>query len=379
MSQFASNSDHRETLLSFKLVKRYRDFTLDCSGDLREGITAVYGLSGSGKTTLLNCIAGLTTPTDGQIELSGRTVYSRRRRVNIPPDRRRFGYVFQDSALFPHMTVIQNLLYGYRLTPASARRVEPEQLVEMFGLGTLLERGVGRLSGGERQRVALARALATSPDLLLLDEPLSSLDVRYRGVIIQYLRLVRRELGTSMLYVTHSISEVLALASSALVLDSGRSVAHLRPTELAADPHLSALSDNDALENMLEGVIAGDPDEDGLTRITVGRVELLAPSVEAAPGDTATIAIRAADVIISLEESHSLSARNIVPAVVEETHALDGRAFVYLDVGVRLAAEITLGSLRALKLRPGSEVWLILKTAGIVVTGPAKGAPYRRR
>ena len=335
-----------------------------------QGITAVFGPSGSGKTTLLNCIAGLITPTDGDIEISGRILYSNRRNVNVSPEHRRFGYVFQDSALFPHMNVLQNVLYGYRLTPPSARRVDPDQLIELFGLRPLLERGVARLSGGERQKVALARALATSPQLLLLDEPLSSLDIRFRGVIIQYLRRVRRELGTSMLYVTHSISEVLALAESVLVLDAGRSVAHMPSPELAADPRLSALTDYDALENLVEGAVAGEPDEDGLTRIKVGRVELLAPSVEAGPGDAVTVAIGAADVIIALEESQLLSARNIVPARVEETHALDNRVLVYVDIGVRLAAEITLGSLRNLKLRPGSEVWLILKTAGIVVAGP---------
>ena len=375
MPHLARNTGPQQALLSFDLVKRYGGFALECSGNLGEGITAVYGLSGSGKTTLLNCIAGLTTPNEGAIELSGRTLYSNINKVNVPPERRRFGYVFQESALFPNMTVLENVLYGYRLTPEDSRRVDPEHLVEMFGLAPLLERGVARLSGGERQRVALARALATSPELLLLDEPLSSLDVRFRGVIIQYLRRVQRELGTSMLYVTHSISEVLALASSALVLDSGRSVAHLRPTELAADPHLSALSDNDALENILEGAVAGGPDDDGLDRIAVGRVELLAPSVDAAPGDTVTVAVRAADVIIALEEFRSLSARNVIPAIVEEIHALEGRALVYVDIGVRLAAEITLGSLRSLELRPGTEVWLILKTAGIVATGPAINSP----
>ena len=374
MPRPANNIEPQQALLSFELTKSFKDFTLNCSGDLGEGITAVYGHSGSGKTTLLNCIAGLTSPNAGEISLSGRTLYSKLNNVNVPPERRRFGYVFQDSALFPHMTVLENVLYGHRLTPEASRRVDPEQLVEMLGLASLLERGVAQLSGGERQRVALARALATSPELLLLDEPLSSLDVRFRGVIIQYLRRVRRELGTSMLYVTHSISEVLALASSALVLDSGRSVAHVRPTELAADPQLSSLSENDALENILEGTVAGEPDDDGLTRIAVGDMELLAPSVGAASGDTVTVAIRAADVIIALEEMQSISARNIVPATVGETHALEDRALVYVDVGVSLAAEITLGSLRALDLKPGREVWLILKTAGIVVTGPPAAA-----
>ena len=356
-------------MLSFDLVKRYSGFTLACSGELKEGVTAIFGQSGSGKTTLLNCIAGLVTPSEGEITALGRRIYSSRDRINLPPERRRFGYVFQDSALFPHMTVWQNIVYGYKLTPVEQRRIDPEQLVELFGLDRLVDRGVTHLSGGERQRVALARALATSPELLLLDEPLSSLDVRFRGVIIQYLRRVWRELRTSMIYVSHSISEVLAIAGSALVLSGGEVVAYASPHDLAANPDVVTTADYAALENLVEGEVVSGPDEDGLTRIRIGRVELLAPGVEAQPGEQVMVSIRAADVIIALEASTMMSARNVLPARIEEVHAVGGRALVYADIGIRLAAEITLGSLRGLGLKPGGEVQLILKTTGIVVAG----------
>ena len=199
--------------------KSFADFTLECEARFGEGITAIFGPSGSGKSTLLNSIAGLTRPDQGHISFGGDLLYSSGDGTHVPPDKRRFGYVFQDSALFPHMSVADNIRYGYRLTAREHRRIEPSQLVELLRLERLLDRGVGNLSGGEKQRVALARALATSPRLLLLDEPLASLDGGLRGVILGYLKRIRSELGTPMVYVSHSISEVMALADSALVAE----------------------------------------------------------------------------------------------------------------------------------------------------------------
>ena len=212
-------------MLSLKVRKTFDGFTLDCEAQFGDGVTAIFGPSGSGKSTLLNSIAGLVRPDEGEITFDGKALYSSHDGAHVPPEKRRFGYVFQDSALFPHMSVSDNIHFGYKLTAREDRRIEPSQLVELLQLQRLLERGVANLSGGERQRVALARALATSPRLLLLDEPLASLDGGLRGVILGYLKRIRRELGTPMVYVSHSISEVLALADNALVLRNGNVVA----------------------------------------------------------------------------------------------------------------------------------------------------------
>lgn len=362
-----------EAMLSFRIVKRYPGFSLDCEAEFAPGITAVFGPSGSGKTTLLDCIAGLVTPTEGEIHLRGRAVYSSAGRRNIPPEKRRVGYVVQDSALFPNMNVRRNILYGYNLTPGHLRKIEPEHLIELFQLAPLMDRGVANLSGGERQRVALARALATSPDILLLDEPLASLDVGFRGVIIRYLKRVWRELHTPMVYVSHSISEVMALAESALVLSGGRRVAQGKPSDLLARPDVMALADYSPLENLLEAQVVHRTDGDGLAVLRVGNAELLAPNVHRDPGETVTVSLRAGDIILALDVPSRMSARNVVPATVDRLSVVGGRVLVYADVGAVLVVEITPAALRDLDLREGQQVWLVIKSASIIVLDTAGG------
>ena len=334
---------------------------------LRFGVTAIFGPSGSGKTTLLNCIAGLITPDEGEIEVPGQVVFSSSRGRNVPPEKRGFGYVFQEAALFPHMSVRENLMYGYKLTPAERRTTRPEHLVELFRLSPIMDRGVANLSGGERQRVALARALATSPELLLLDEPLASLDVGFQGVIMEYLKRVWRELRTPMVYVSHSISEVMSLAESVLVLSDGRPVIHARPSQALVHPGVSAMADFATLENILEAEVLSATSDDGLAQLRVGNSRLLASGVRRQSGETVMISIGAGDIILTLDVPSRISARNVVAAVVEEIHTLDSRVLVYTDVGARIVAEITPSALRDLDLRNGQPVYLIIKTNSILV------------
>ena len=354
-------------MLAFRITKRYPGFSLECEADFESGVTAVFGPTGSGKTTLLECIAGLVTPDEGQIEALGKTIYSSATGTSVPPERRRFGYVFQDAALFPHMTVWDNIRYGYRLTPAHRRRTEPEDLVQLFQLSGLLDRGVSALSGGERQRVALARALATSPDLLLLDEPLASLDVAFRGVIIRYLKRVWSELGTPMVYVSHSISEVMALAGDTLVLANGRRVVQGRPSQVLVHPGVSALADYATLENLLEAEVVSGQEGGVAAQLVVGTERLMVPEVNAKPGDVVTISIRAGDIILALDVPTRISAQNVLRGRVEEIHDLGARVLVYVDVGTRLVVEITPGALKDLDLRQGQHVHLIVKSTSIML------------
>ena len=353
-------------MLELRVRKSFADFALECDAEFGEGVTAIFGPSGSGKSTLLNSIAGLMRPDEGRISFEGDVLYSSGEGTHVPPEKRRFGYVFQDSALFPHMSVADNIHFGYKLTAREDRVIEPSQLVELLQLERLMGRGVGYLSGGERQRVALARALATSPRLLLLDEPLASLDGGLRGVILGYLKRIRRELGTPMVYVSHSISEVMALADNALVLREGRVVAYGRASEALVMPEVSAFAQFDTLENLLDAAVVKRFDEENLAELKVGVARVLAAGVQKAEGETLTVSIRAGDIIVSRQIPPQTSARNAIPARVSEIHMVDSMVLVYADIGTRVAVEITSNSLDALGLREGTQMYLIIKANSVI-------------
>ena len=360
-------------MLEFGLRSSFGDFALECEARFGDGVTAIFGPSGSGKSTLLNSIAGLVRPDVGEIRFRGEALYSSNEGINVPPEIRRFGYVFQDSALFPHMSVSDNIHYGYKLTPREDRRIEPSQVVELLQLKRLLDRGVSNLSGGERQRVALARALAISPRLLLLDEPLASLDGGLRGVILGYLKRIRHELDIPMIYVSHSISEVMALADNALVLKDGKVVAFGQPSEALVMPEVSAFAQFDTLENFLDGVVGKRYDDEDLAELEVGNASLLAVGVKRNEGESLTVSIRAGDIIVSRQIPPQTSARNAIRATVSEIHAVDSRVLVYADIGTRVVVEITPNSLEALGLREGTEIYLIIKANSVIPLEGSRG------
>ena len=356
-----------ENFIEFNIRKRFTGFDLDCEASFGPGVTAIFGPSGTGKPTVLNCLAGMAKPDEGSISVDGRTVFSSESKTDVRPEKRRFGYVFQDSVLFPHKSVRDNIQYGYNLTPVGSREIDLDHLVDMLGLSPLMSRNVKNLSGGEKQRVALARALAISPKLLLMDEPLASLDARFKGTIISYLKRIVRELKIPMVFVSHSLSEVTTLSDDTLAIEGGRTVAFGPTRSLLGSPALAAVADYAALENILEGQAL--PSQDGATtsKIRVGEAELLIPAIDAAPGDAVMVSVRAGDIILSLEAPQKISARNIVKAVVREIHDLGSQVLVFADVGERITVEITPGALADLSLRVGSNVYLVIKTNSITV------------
>ncbi len=207
-------------MIVLDIVLHQGGFTLDLRVKLDQPVTAVFGPSGAGKTTVLDAIAGLRTPATGSIAIDGRVLFDAERGLNVPPHRRHVGYVAQDVALFPHMSVRRNVLYGRR----EGQRLSLAAVAEMLEIGTLLDRDVPQLSGGERQRVALARALMSAPEILLLDEPLAAVDVERRRRILPYLERVRDQLRVPIVYVTHDPGEARQLANEVIVLDNGRVV-----------------------------------------------------------------------------------------------------------------------------------------------------------
>ena len=357
-------------LVGFDVVKDYPGFRLECSAEFRAGVTAVFGKSGSGKTTLLNCLSGIERPDEGRIDILGRRVYGDSPPTHLPPERRRIGYLMQEGCLFPHMSVAHNISYGHRLLPPGRRTVGTAEIISLLELTGLLERPVAGLSGGEAQRVALARALASCPDILLLDEPLSALDAPMRGVIIRYLKAVRAKLRIPMVLVSHSLSEVLALADEALVLSGGRAIAQGPPARVLVDPTVGALADYPDLENLLDGRIVRPSEGPRSGVVRVGAADLEAPDVHGRAGEETTVAIGAADIIVSSVRPQGLSARNVVAARVTGLHPVGVRTVAYCDLGVSIAVELSPGAVSELQLREGSDIFLIIKSNSIKVLSP---------
>ena len=361
-----------EPFLELHFRKSYPDFTLELDVSLGAGITAIFGPSGSGKSTTLNCIAGMTRPDSGTVQLWGRTLFSTEGRflaINRPPEKRRVGYVHQEGLLFPHLRVRENILYGYNNTPKHRRHLRPNHLVELLELDHLLHRMPATLSGGERQRVALARAMAASPDVLLLDEPLASLDMPSRGRILRRLKAVYKNTGISMVYVSHALSEVTALAEQALVLSNGKQVALDAPQQVLHQEPVLPLLEPAHMETLLEGRVAGHHPESGLTEAAFSGLTLWLPAVDQGVGAEITVAVRASDVMVAAEPPHGLSARNVLQATVTALDRVGDSMLVSANAGAIILAALTPEAATALELRPGAEVSLVLKASSIVVLG----------
>ena len=349
------------TVLTFALYARNKGFTLDCAGDAGAGITALFGPSGSGKTTTLHCVAGVARPDRGRIVLNGRPLYSSDDGTWVRPERRRVGYVFQDGALFPHLTVEAKISYGARLATESTKRIDVLEVVQILRLRPLMRRRIAGLSGGEKQRVALARALAASPEILLLDEPMASLDAGLRGVVIAYLRRLKRDLGIPMLYVSHSITETLALADRALLMQDGRITSFERPSRLLLESAAGFWHESGGLENLLEGEVMA------AGRVRVGDAFLSAAVGGRAAGDRVVLSIGAAEIILATRRPEGLSARNIVPAKLTSLDVEAGRAYATADLGVPLIVELTEGAVAELGLAAGRDIFLVFKSSSVAV------------
>jgi molybdate transport system ATP-binding protein len=349
-------------VLRLQLKKDLTQFELELDVSCRYAVTAIYGPSGAGKTSLLNMVAGLLPPDSGEIALDDQILFSSARGINLAPEKRRIGYVFQDDLLFPHLDVETNLRYGHDLLPAAQRRFAPDQIVDLLQLSPLLKRSIRRLSGGERQRIALGRALLSSPQLLLMDEPLASLDQGLKSRIIPYLRHIRREFDIPILYVSHSVAEILELTGQVIVLEKGQVLAHGDFFKIASQPGVLPLIEEHGFENVLPvEIIASDPSA-GFSRARCGEQEIKIPFSTQPIGSQLFIGLRADDIILSRKEPEGLSIRNALRGKITEIIDVGGTHLVYVDVGRRLASKITREAVEELELTVGSEVFCLIKT-----------------
>jgi molybdate transport system ATP-binding protein len=343
---------------------REGEFVLDVDVSAPTGFTILFGASGAGKTTLLDSIAGLATPDSGSIRVGSRVFFDKQASVNLPVSARKAGYVFQELALFPHLTVEGNIAYGLDRFPPAEREQRISTILEAFRIGDLRKRRPREISGGERQRVALARSLVTDPCILLLDEPLAALDSPTKARILDDLRAWNEAHRIPILYVTHSREEVFALGERVLVLDRGRVLAQGTPHVVMSAPRQETIAQLAGFENIFDAtVVAAHEDRGTMTcRLAGDKIELETPLVRAEEGSQLRVGIRAGDILLATQRPEGLSARNVLPGKVASVVRRDVIIAARVDVGVEMEVHLTLAARDALQLAPGREVWLILKT-----------------
>jgi molybdate transport system ATP-binding protein len=350
--------------LAVDVRHRLGTFTLETAFESAGRLTALFGHSGSGKTTLVNLIGGLQRPDAGRITVDGRTLVDTAAGRFVPAHRRRIGYVFQDARLFPHLTVRQNLAYGRFFAPRAERWADVPRIVEMLGIGALLDRRPGRLSGGEKSRVAIGRALAASPRLMLMDEPLASLDEARKAEILPYVERLRDEAGIPIVYVSHAIAEVARLATDVVVLAGGRAVASGPAAEVLARLDLAGPEERDETAALVEAVLEAQDEVFSLSVLRSAGGLWRVPRIDAALGSRMRARLRARDVMLALDRPQRISALNTLPAVVRSVAEAPGAtdALVHLDAGGdRLLARVTRQTVASLGLAPGTPVWAIVK------------------
>lgn len=355
--------------LSLSIQHRFAGFELDVAFEAPPGVTVLFGASGSGKTTLVNAVAGLLRPDAGRIVAGDWVLLDTAAGRCVPPHRRRLGYVFQEGRLFPHLTVRQNLLYGRWFAPRGAEAPSLGHVVELLGLGDLLDRRPGALSGGEKQRVAIGRALLAAPRLILADEPLAALDEARKAEILPYIERLRDAFGIPIVYVSHSLAEVARLATNLVLLDQGRVTASGPTIELMSRPDIPLLSATPEAGSVLEARVLRHEPAHGLTVLETRAGPLQIAQRPLPEGANLRVRILASDVLLSLKPLEGISALNILPGRVA---AIGGRHHdgAALEIGIDckgapLLARVTAKSAEQLRLVPGLPVYAVIKSVSI--------------
>jgi molybdate transport system ATP-binding protein len=353
--------------LKVAVSKQLGSFALNVGFELpTPGVAALFGPSGCGKSTTINIIAGLIAADRGEVSLDDSVLLDTERDLNVAAEKRRIGYVFQDARLFPHLNVAANLRYAERRA-AAPPYVRPDQIRALLDLEPLMGRRVHRLSGGERQRVAIGRALLSQPRLLLLDEPLASLDRERREEVLPYLETLRDQLSIPMVYVSHQFDEVLRLATHVVLMQSGSVSGQGSIGQMSLDPRLRSIIGPDAVGAVLDGTVIGQDALSGLTRVRVGEGELKVQAAGAAPGTRLRVQLLARDVIVSTRLPQHLSVRNnlkgIVTAVDDDGANSD---LVSIDIGgTEILARVTKAATRELALVAGLPAWALVKSVSL--------------
>jgi molybdate transport system ATP-binding protein len=353
-------------MLDIRLQKRHGDFRLDLAFQSDGAmVTALFGRSGSGKTSVIDMVAGLVRPDAGCVVVDGRVLFDSEKAIDLPPARRRVGYVFQDGRLFPHYTVRGNLLYGMERTPVAERCIGFESVVEVLGIGALLNRRPGKLSGGEKQRVAIGRALLTSPRLLLMDEPLASLDGARKAELLPFIACLPEQFGVPILYVSHSVDEVLRLADHLVLLEGGKTRDSGSVEEVMGRPEFALVSGGRNPASVIAATILKHDPARGTTHLTFSGGVMRVPLLSAEPGRRLRVRIEASDVMLALTRPEGLSVQNIFSAKITSLRPDNEQVDVGLDLGCPLHSQISAQACVDLDLKVGMPLFALIKSTAI--------------
>ena len=361
-------------MLDIEVRHQLGDFTIDAKFKTKEtGLVSLFGHSGSGKSSIMNMIAGLLKPQSGRIEINGRVLFDSDKKINIKPQDRKIGYVFQESRLFPHYTVKGNLLYGEKKNSSNRNKIYLSKVVKILGIEHLLKQKPGTLSGGERQRVALGRALLSSPEVLLMDEPLASLDETRKFEIIPLIETIRDEFNTPIIYVSHAIKEIIRLADFLVLIHKGSIKAVGTIEEISSRQDLRDLLNYHEMGSIIKAKVIEHDSEYSISTLSFPGGQLRIPKTEAAVGKIVSVRIRARDVSLSVIRPKKVSQLNVLEGKINKiddqrvsvNHNLNHETDICIDIGLPLWARITRLSINKLKLKEGQKVYALIKSTSI--------------
>jgi molybdate transport system ATP-binding protein len=359
----------RERTLHAEVFKRHSPvpsarFQLAAKLAVSPGVTVIVGHSGAGKTTLLRCIAGLSDPEVGRIAIGDRVLFDSRKEIRLEPARRRVAFVFQDLALFPHLTVEENVVYGLRRLDPAERNRRMREILASFQIEHLGRRFPREISGGEQQRVALARSLVTEPSVLLLDEPLSSLDPRTKVLIIDDLRRWNRTRRIPILYVTHDHDELLALGDRAVVLEQGKIITEGSPLDVIPSPLRLASAQKARFENVFDATVVELREQDGamLCELTGTSIRVEVPLAQVTTGTEVCIGIRADDILVASSEPAILGDYNVIRGQITRVERNGAMVEASVSCGAEFRVQLASRSVESHRLERSASIWMLIRT-----------------
>ncbi len=354
-------------MLDVAVQHQLGDFNLSVDLKAETGITALFGRSGCGKTTLVNILAGLETPQCGHVRIDDTVLFDSSKHINLPPEKRRIGYVFQDSRLFPHMTVEKNLSYGLARVPAALRQHNLSDIIDLLSVSHLLGRRPTTLSGGEKQRVAIGRALLSNPNLLLMDEPLASLDAPHKAEILPFIERLRDEVGIPIVYVSHALDEVIRLADTIAIMSDGKIATSGNVEEVMSRLDLRPLTGRYEAGAVIMTSVARHDEQNDLSELSCPAGIFTVPRVDHRVGANVRLRVKARDISVATEKPAATSILNVFQGEIREIErdGIPSQADILVDIGVPIIARITRRSIKDLGLVPGKVVYVMVKAASI--------------